>query len=101
MKIQKVLFAPGKSAFFFDDQRAIKQGAEHDGFTYLGDTVTPGFRRVREAGECISILLVLDDGRIAQGDCAAVPIFGRRRPGPAFHGGNLPSGLETEGPAAS
>ena len=61
MRIQKVLFAPGKSAFFFDDQRAIKKNAAHDGFVYKGKPMTPGFPRVRVAGECISVLLLLED----------------------------------------
>ena len=38
--------------------------------------VTPGFTRVRMAGESISVLLVLEDGQIAVGDCAAVQYSG-------------------------
>ncbi len=34
MKIQQAVFSPGISSFFFDDQRAIKAGAAHDGFVY-------------------------------------------------------------------
>jgi len=49
MKIQKAFFTPGKSAFFFDDQRAIKAGASHDGFVYTGAVVTEGFRSIRDA----------------------------------------------------
>ena len=84
MKIKKVLFAPGKSAFFFDDQRAIKKGCVHDGFVYEGSPATEGFRRVREAGESVSILLVLDDGRAAVGDCAAVQYSGAGGRDPVF-----------------
>jgi len=76
MKIQQALFAPGNSAFFFDDQKAIKQGAARDGFNYLGDPITPGFERVRVAGECISVMLVLEDGQVAVGDCTAVQYSG-------------------------
>ncbi len=76
MKIKKAIFAPGKSAFFFDDQRAIKKNAAHDGFIYKGKPVTPGFPRIRVAGECISVLLVLEDGQAATGDCAAVQYSG-------------------------
>ncbi len=76
MKIKKALFAPGKSAFFFDDQRAIKKNAAHDGFIYKGKPVTPGFPRIRVAGECVSVLLVLEDGQAAVGDCAAVQYSG-------------------------
>ncbi|MEN6312375.1 MAG: methylaspartate ammonia-lyase [Acidobacteriota bacterium] len=76
MKIKKAIFAPGKSAFFFDDQRAIKKNAAHDGFIYKGKPVTPGFPRIRVAGESISVLLVLEDGQAAAGDCAAVQYSG-------------------------
>lgn len=84
MKIKQVLFAPGTSAFFFDDQRAIKKGAVHDGFIYVGKPVTPGFTRIREAGQSISILLVLEDGSVAMGDCAAVQYSGAGGRDPLF-----------------
>lgn len=84
MRIAKALFSKGTSAFFFDDQRAIKRGAGHDGFDYVGRPVTPGFPRIRTAGECISVLLVLDDGQIASGDCAAVQYSGAGGRDPVF-----------------
>ncbi|MDA3865057.1 MAG: methylaspartate ammonia-lyase [Deltaproteobacteria bacterium] len=84
MKIIKALFSPGISAFFFDDQRAIKKGALNDGFIYEGNTVTAGFRRIREAGESISIQLLLEDGQIARGDCAAVQYSGAGGRDPLF-----------------
>ncbi|MDI6697590.1 MAG: methylaspartate ammonia-lyase [Candidatus Saccharicenans sp.] len=76
MKIQRVLFVPGKSAFFFDDQKAIKKGARADGFIYEGHPVTRGFERIRMAGEGVSIILELEDGQLAVGDCAAVQYSG-------------------------
>lgn len=76
MKIKRVLFVPGKSAFFFDDQKAIKKGARPDGFVYEGKAVTKGFERIRIAGECISVILELEDGQLAVGDCAAVQYSG-------------------------
>jgi len=87
MKIKKAIFAPGKSAFFFDDQRAIKKNAAHDGFIYKGKPVTPGFPRIRVAGECISVLLVLEDGQVAAGDCAAVQYSGVGGRDPLFLAG--------------
>ena len=33
MKITRVICAPGRTGFFFDDQKAIKQGAQADGAT--------------------------------------------------------------------
>ena len=55
---------------------AIKSGAEPDGFTYRGQPVLPGFSAVRQAGEAVGILLILENGAIAHGDCAAVQYSG-------------------------
>ena len=76
MKIKSVTYSPGFTGFFFDDQRAIKRGAGHDGFTYVGEPVTPGFSRIRQAGESISIIIELENGRLAWGDAAAVQYSG-------------------------
>lgn len=84
MRIESVRAVPGVSGFFFDDQRAIKQGATQDGFDYEGDSVTPGFDRVREAGESLAVELTLADGTIATGDCAAVQYSGAGGRDPLF-----------------
>ena len=76
MKIVDVVCSAGRTGFYFDDQRAIKQGAGHDGMFYVGSSVTEGFTAVRQAGESISVMLVLEDGQIAYGDCAAVQYSG-------------------------
>lgn len=84
MKILKVLYTAGKTGFFFDDQSAIKAGAEQDGFIYRGEAVTEGFSSVRQAGESISVVLLLEDGQIAVGDCAAVQYSGAGGRDPLF-----------------
>ena len=84
MKITRVICAPGRTGFFFDDQKAIKQGAQADGATYRGDPATPGFSAVRQAGEAISVLLVLENGDIGWGDCAAVQYSGAGGRDPLF-----------------
>ncbi|MEG1548649.1 MAG: methylaspartate ammonia-lyase [Clostridia bacterium] len=84
MKIIDVICAPGRTGFYFDDQRAIKEGAKADGATYTGVPVTAGFSAVRQSGEAISVLLVLDDGQIAHGDCAAVQYSGAGGRDPLF-----------------
>ncbi len=78
MKIKQALFTAGYSSFYFDDQQAIKNGADHDGFIYTGAPVTPGFTSVRQAGECISVQLILENGAVAVGYCAAVQYSGAR-----------------------
>ena len=84
MKIKKVVCAPGKTGFFFDDQKAIKAGAKNDGAFYEGKPVTPGFTSVRQAGESISVLFILENGAIAHGDCAAVQYSGAGGRDPLF-----------------
>ncbi|MDR2483864.1 MAG: methylaspartate ammonia-lyase [Treponema sp.] len=84
MKIIKAVCAPGRTGFFFDDQRAIKQGAKADGASYSGAPVTPGFQAVRQAGESVSVMLILEDGQIAYGDCAAVQYSGAGGRDPLF-----------------
>lgn len=76
MKIVDVVCSAGRTGFYFDDQRASRPGAGHDGIFYVGQPVTEGFSAVRQAGESISVMLVLEDGQIATGDCAAVQYSG-------------------------
>ena len=84
MKITNVVCSAGRTGFYFDDQRAIKRGAGHDGVFYVGEPVTEGFTSVRMAGESISVMLVLEDGQIAYGDCAAVQYSGAGGRDPLF-----------------
>ena len=72
MKILDVVCSKGRTGFYFDDQRAIKKGAAHDGVFYKGVPVTEGFTSVRMPGESISVQIILEDGQVAFGDCAAV-----------------------------
>ena len=84
MKIIDVVCSAGRTGFYFDDQRAIKQGAGHDGVFYVGAPVTDGFRAIRQAGEAISVMLILEDGQMAYGDCAAVQYSGAGGRDPLF-----------------
>jgi len=84
MKIKNIVCAPGRTGFYFDDQKAIKAGAVADGSTYVGEPMTPGFTSVRQAGESISVMIILEDGQIAWGDCAAVQYSGAGGRDPLF-----------------
>ena len=84
MKIIDVICSSGRTGFYFDDQRAIKKGAGHDGVFYTGDPVTEGFTSVRQAGESISVMIILEDGQMAYGDCAAVQYSGAGGRDPLF-----------------
>lgn len=84
MRIANVICSKGRTGFYFDDQRAIKAGAKHDGFTYIGDALTPGFHSIRQSGEAVSVMIILEDGQVAYGDCAAVQYSGAGGRDPLF-----------------
>jgi len=76
LRIEKVLFAAGEGAYYADDHDAVRAGAVSDGQAYRGSPVTPGFNSIRQPAQAMSILLRLDDGYIATGDCASVAYGG-------------------------
>ncbi|SDY13071.1 methylaspartate ammonia-lyase [Modestobacter sp. DSM 44400] len=84
LRIAEVLPVPVRGGFFADDQAAIRAGAQHDGFGYVGSPLTPGFTAVRQPGEALSVVLVLDDGSVEFGDCAAVQYSGAGGRDPVF-----------------
>ena len=84
MKITNVVCSKGLTGFYFDDQKAIKAGAQSDGAMYIGEPVTPGFSRIRQAGESISVMITLENGQIGWGDCAAVQYSGAGGRDPLF-----------------
>ncbi len=96
MKIVDVILTKSYTGFYFDDQRAIKAGAGHDGFMYVGEPVTEGFTSIRQAGEAISIQLVLEDGTIGYGDCAAVQYSGAGGRDPLFLASDFIPFIENE-----
>ena len=96
MKIKDVLCSPGRTGFFFDDQKAIKQNAVMDGAAYFGAAATPGFTSVRQAGESISVMFILEDGQVAYGDCAAVQYSGAGGRDPLFLAGDFIKVIERE-----
>lgn len=94
--IQKVLATPGVGSFFFDDQAAIKAGAQRDGAAYSGSPRTPGFNAVREPSASVSVMLVLSDGYVAKGDCASVQFTGVGGREPRFHAHQLAAQIEQQ-----
>jgi len=75
-KISDIVLSSGLTGFYFDDLAAIINGAKENGFLYEGKPETNGFTSIRQPGESISVMFVLDDGQIAFGDCAAVQYSG-------------------------
>ncbi len=84
MKIKNIICSQSLTGFYFDDQNAIKSGATHDGFTYVGEPVTDRFTQIRQKGEAISIMIILEDGTVALGDAAAVQYSGAGGRDPLF-----------------
>jgi methylaspartate ammonia-lyase len=67
------------------DLMAIKSGAKQDGFLFHGKPLSPGFKKIVEPATIISVMLELEDGQIAFGDCADVILAGVAGRDPAFH----------------
>jgi methylaspartate ammonia-lyase len=76
MRIIDALVTPGLGGYYFDDLAAIKNGVKKDGMFLLGKPVTKWHDRVRQPGETMSIILILEDGKVAVGDCAAIQYSG-------------------------
>ncbi|MFD1984546.1 methylaspartate ammonia-lyase [Mesorhizobium newzealandense] len=84
MQIKEVLLAPGNGAFFYDDQAAIRSGATQDGFTYVGEPITPGFTSLRVPASSLSVGLVLADDTVVWGDMMGVQYSGAGGRDPLF-----------------
>ena len=85
MIIKDVVLSKGLTGFYFDDQQAIRLGNyTENGLSYDGEPVTPGFVKIRQAGESVSVQLILEDGQVAFGDCAAVQYSGAGGRDPLF-----------------
>lgn len=76
LRIHNIVATATLGGYFFDDQTAIKTNAIRDGANYTGTPATDGYRTVREPAEAVSVMLILDDGYIAHGDCTSVQYSG-------------------------
>jgi methylaspartate ammonia-lyase len=76
MIIRDLICAVGRAGYFNKDLVAIKRGPVADGFAYRGAPASPGFRAIVEPGEAICLMLVLEDGQVALGDCVDVILAG-------------------------
>ena len=76
MRVGRLDWTEGEGAFYADDLMAIRAGARHDGFAYLGDPVTPGHRAVRSPARAMLIRLATVDGAHGWGDAVSVQYAG-------------------------
>lgn len=84
MKIRDVVSSVGLSGYFNKDLLAVKAGARANGTFYEGQPLTPGYSSIVQAGAILSIMLVLDDGSVATGECADVIFSGLAGRDPLF-----------------
>jgi methylaspartate ammonia-lyase len=84
LNIKDIIYSVGRSGFFNRDLAAIKGGARADGFAYPGEPLSPGFTKIVQPGTAISVMLLLDDGQMAFGDCVDVILTGVAGRDPLF-----------------
>ena len=84
MQIRDVIPVVGRSGFFNRDLAAVKAGARANGFAYSGEPLSPGFKKIVQPGTAISVMLLLDDGQVAFGDCTDVILTGVAGRDPLF-----------------
>ena len=83
-RIAHVLAVPAVGAYYCEDLAALQANPTPVAERYTAAPVTPGFRRVREVAEAVSVGLVLDDDSVAWGDCVAVAYSGKAGRDPVF-----------------
>ncbi len=83
-RILRVLAVPAIGAGYYEDLAALQASHVPLPQRFTAPPVTPGFRAVREPAEAVSVGLVLDDGRVAWGDCVAVSYSGQAGRDPVF-----------------
>lgn len=82
--IVHLLAVPSVGGYYCEDLAALQSHPMPVAERYAAPGVTPGFRRAREVAEAVSVGLVLDDGRVAWGDCVAVAYSGKAGRHPVF-----------------
>src|SRR5215475_1573541 len=86
MRVKSVICSVGRSGYMHRDLMAIKAGARPDGFLFHGKPHSAGFKKIVEPATIVSVMLELEDGQIAFGDCADVILAGVAGRDPAFRG---------------
>jgi methylaspartate ammonia-lyase len=76
MKIISIHTAIGLSGFAHKDLAGIKSGVVGNGFFYDGRPVTAGFQEISQESRVMSVLLRLENGSVAHGDCLDVIFAG-------------------------
>ncbi len=88
MRIVQVIAVPAMGGYYVEDLGALQANPLPTAERYTALPRTPGFHRVREPAEAVSVGLVLEDAagrrQIAWGDCAGVAYGGQAGRDPIF-----------------
>jgi methylaspartate ammonia-lyase len=84
MKIRQVIYSVGRSGYFNKDLKAVKAGGRPNGSFVEGAPLTPGYTAIVQPGAILSVMLVLEDGSVAIGECADVIFSGVAGRDPLF-----------------
>jgi len=84
MKIQDVIYSVGRSGYFNKDLVAVKAHGRNNGSFVEGAPITSGYNAIVQPGAILSVMLVLEDGSIAIGECADVIFSGVAGRDPLF-----------------
>ncbi len=76
-KITDIKLVPVQGAYYYEDIAALQAASVPEAERWFAPAVTPGFQRVREIAEAVSVGLVLDSGRVYWGDAIAVSYSGK------------------------
>jgi methylaspartate ammonia-lyase len=76
MKIVDALWVNCRGGFFNIDLKAVREGAPEQLGASTGQPKTEGFKSVSQPGAALSIVLRLEDGSVAFGDCMDVIFSG-------------------------
>ncbi len=92
MRLSSIAAVAGEGGWYVDDRPAFAAGASVNHYLVTGQPLTPGFERVREPGEIISVLIQLSDGTVAVGEGGSVTYAGIAGRDPVFRAA---SGIST------
>ena len=84
IRIARVLVVPAVGGYYAEDLAALQARSTPVPDRYTAAPLTPGFDAVRQVAEGVSVGLVLDDGRVAWGDCVGVAYGGKSGRDPVF-----------------
>ena len=86
MRVKSVICSVGRSGYMHRDLLAHQIGGKARRFSLSRQAFVPRIKRIVEPATIVSVMLELDDGQIAFGDCADVILAGVAGRDPAFRG---------------